>query len=201
MRLGVFGGTFDPPHMGHLIVAQDALEMLQLDRVCFVPAAQPPHKLDRTVSDARHRLAMLRLAAAHDPRFAVETLELERSGPSYTVDTLRELVIRLPEAALVLLLGADQYAELETWREPDEVLRLAEIAVMHRGGRGRERSGTHRVRDLAVTRIDISATQLRERVSTGRSIRYLVPETVADYIDAQGLYGSARPRNGNATGG
>ena len=194
MRVGVFGGTFDPPHIGHLIVAQDAYELLGLDRLLFVPAAQPPHKLDRVVSDVPHRLAMVRLALAGDSRFAVETLELERGGTSYTVDTLRELGRRYPEARLVLLIGADQYAEFATWRDPAEIRRLAELAVLHRGGadapgsRARPEPG-----GVAVTRIDVSATAIRARAAAGASIRYFVIPAVADYIAEHGLYRAAAP--------
>ncbi|HSJ14692.1 MAG TPA: nicotinate-nucleotide adenylyltransferase [Longimicrobiales bacterium] len=197
MSTGVFGGTFDPPHLGHLIVAQDALELLGLDRLLFVPAAQPPHKQDRVVTPAPHRLAMLRLAVADDPRFAIEPLELERAGPSWTVDTLRELARRPATAELVLLMGADQYAELDGWREPAEVRRLARIAVLHREGRTeRPLGGGMDVVDVAVTRIDISSTAVRARVAAGGSIRYLVPPAVAAYIAEHGLYRTDAPRNG-----
>lgn len=198
MKVGVFGGTFDPPHIGHLIVAQDAFERLGLDRLLFVPAAQPPHKRDRVISDARHRLAMLRLALGADPRFAIETLELERRGPSYTVDTLRELHRRLGDATeLVLLIGADQYAEFDSWREPAEVVRLARLAVLHREGRTQTPApASPTAQDVAVTRIDVSSTAVRARAAAGASIRYLVPDPVADYITEHRLYSGAAPRNG-----
>jgi nicotinate-nucleotide adenylyltransferase len=134
VKIGLFGGTFDPPHSGHLIVAQDALLALGLDRVLFVPAARPPHKQGASISPAPLRARMLELAIEGDDRFSLDRLELERSGPSYTVDTLRELAGREPAARWTLLLGADQYAEFETWHQPSAIRRLASLAVLMRGG-------------------------------------------------------------------
>lgn len=192
MRLGLFGGTFDPPHTGHLIAAQDAALALGLDRVFFVPAASPPHKQRRAVTAAEFRVRMLALALGDDVRFALEPVELERPGPSYTVDTLRELRRRLP-GDWTLLLGADQYAEFATWREPEEVLRLATVGVLERAGSlpqsapSREEAQDGIVR-VAVTRVDISSTAIRQRVAAGVSIRYLVPTGVEAFIAETGLY-------------
>ena len=192
MRLGLLGGTFDPPHIGHLIAAQDALQVLALERVALLPAAIPPHKQDRPVTPVSHRLAMLQLACADDPRLTVETLELERAGPSYTVDTLRTLAGRGHE--LFLLMGADQYAEFSTWREPRAVRQLATLGVMRRAGEDARAGpepddvGYLPIRDVPVTRVDISSTMIREAVAAGRSICYLVPPAVAAYIRAHGLY-------------
>jgi nicotinate-nucleotide adenylyltransferase len=192
VRLGLLGGTFDPPHIGHLIAAQDALHSLELERVVLVPAALPPHKQDRSVSAAGHRLAMLRLACAEDCWLGVETIELERAGPSFTVDTLRTLATRGHE--LFLLLGTDQYAEFATWREPDTVRRLATLGVLRRGGEEVQTSSAEAaagylpIRDVPVTRVDISSTLIREAVAAGRPIRYLVPAAVESYIREQGLY-------------
>lgn len=192
MRLGLLGGTFDPPHLGHLIAAQDALEALSLDRVAFVPAARPPHKRDRQVTEAAHRLAMLRLAIGDDPRLALEPLELGRDGPSYTVDTVRELAARGDQ--LFLLMGTDQWNEFGSWREPQEICRLAAIGVLRRAGEsaggndGQEATSPGSVHDVPVTRIDISSTLVRRAVAEGRSIRYLVPDAVAAYIEANALY-------------
>lgn len=189
MKLGVFGGTFDPPHVGHLIVAQDAFTALRLDRVLFVPAAAPPHKHGRVAAPAEFRLAMLRAAIGADSRFAVEELELRRAGPSYTVDTLRALHADHPEAELFFLLGADQFREFHTWRDPAEIARLARPVVLSRGGR--EDVGAVidlPYQTLAVTRIDVSATEVRERVAARAPIRYLVPAGVEEIIQREGLY-------------
>jgi len=192
VRLGLLGGTFDPPHVGHLIAAQDAMQALALARVAFIPAARPPHKLDRPVTAAKHRLAMLRLACADDPRFTLETLELDRVGPSYTVDTLRTLARRGHE--LFLLIGADQFAEFDTWKEPAQVRRLATLGVMRRAGEevaagivGQD-AGFLPVRDVPVTRVDVSSSLIRAAVAGGRSIRYLVSPAVEKYIHEHQLY-------------
>jgi nicotinate-nucleotide adenylyltransferase len=192
VRLGLLGGTFDPPHIGHLIAAQDALQVLALERVALVPAASPPHKQDRPVTPVPHRLAMLRLACADDARFALETMELERIGPSYTVDTLRALADRGDQ--IFLLIGADQYAEFATWRDPDEVRRLATLGVMGRAGElvpsgaGGPDVGYQPVIQVPVTRIDVSSTMIRQAVAAGRSIKYLVPPAVEAYIREHRLY-------------
>lgn len=190
-RLGVFGGTFDPPHIGHLIVAQDAWQALGLDRLIFVPAAAPPHKEGVRITPAPIRLEMVRAAVAGDPRFEVSELELRRAGPSYTVDTLRELRREHPGAELHFLMGVDQFEGFPGWREPDEIARLARLVVLTRGG-GRPGGGggapeyPHRL--VEVTRIDLSATSIRARVAAGEPIRYLVPEGVTEIIGREGLY-------------
>ncbi|HEX2168295.1 MAG TPA: nicotinate-nucleotide adenylyltransferase [Longimicrobiales bacterium] len=187
MNVGIFGGTFDPPHAGHLIVAQDAALALGLDRILFVPAARPPHKRDAAVSDAKTRAAMLELAVHGDDRFGIDTLELDRPGASYTVDTVRELAGRDTNIRWTLLIGADQYSEFDTWREPDAIRRLARVAVLMRhGGHGSELSEGDVALD--VTRIDISATIVRERVAAGLPIRYLVPRAVEEFIFERKLY-------------
>lgn len=185
MRIGIFGGTFDPPHVGHLIVAQDALQALALDRIIFVPAALPPHKTSLSITPAALRLRMLAAAIQGDPRFSVDDVELERAGPSYTVDTLRIYRRRHPAAELFLLIGADQFSELSTWREPEEIGRLAQLAVLTRGGESGTAGGALPV---PVTRIDLSATGIRGRVMAGASIRYLVPAAVAALIREHSLY-------------
>ena len=187
-QIGVFGGTFDPVHLGHLRVASDAYEALSLDRVLFVPAANPPHKTGRPVSDAEHRLKMARAAIEGDSRFGVDDLEIRRGGTSYTVETLRELQSREPDAELVFLLGVDQFRSLDTWREPREVARLARLAVFARGGETHDLAGPYEGVAVAVRRIDVSSTEIRSRVAAGRSIRYLVPEPVLRIIESQRLY-------------
>lgn len=186
MRVGIFGGTFDPPHVGHFLAAVDAADALALDQVIWLPAAQQPLKTGEGTSDGGHRLAMSRLAAAGDPRFVVDALELERGGLSFMVDSLRTFRARQPEAALFLLLGVDAAALLPKWREPEAVQALAEIVVLTRGGD--EVALPHGLRSLSTRRVDISATEIRARVRAGRSIRGFVPDAVADYIAAHGLY-------------
>ncbi|MGI9188763.1 MAG: nicotinate-nucleotide adenylyltransferase [Longimicrobiaceae bacterium] len=188
MRLGVFGGTFDPPHFGHLVVAADAHEMLGLKRTLFVPAGTPPHKLGRKLTPAAVRAEMVRAAVDGDPRFGVDELEIRRSGPSYTVDTLRELRERDATCELFLLVGADNLEQLPGWREPGEILRLARLAVLARGGGSGGVPLYPDALEVPVTRIDISATDLRDRVASGRSIRYLVPEGVRKIVERRGLY-------------
>lgn len=193
-RVGIFGGTFDPFHVGHLLVAQDVLEGLALDRVLFVPAAVPPHKDSAEVTPGALRLAMVREGIRGDDRFAVSDVEFRRPGPSWTVDTLRHLRNEAPGAELHLLIGADQWADFGAWREPDEIAGLARIVVLSRGGKSeRQTMGdpgwAHQV--LPVTRIDLSGSALRERVRDGRSIRYLVPDSVRVFIEHQRLYAAA----------
>jgi nicotinate-nucleotide adenylyltransferase len=194
-RLAVFGGTFDPPHVGHLAVAQDVHESLSLDAVLFVPAARPPHKEGLAITDAEVRLRMVEAAVADDPRFRVSDLELRREGPSWTVDTLRELRERDPGGELWLLLGADQWRTLGSWREPREIARLASLVLMGRDGERPARAAPELPdgpppphREVAVTRMDVSSTGLRARVREGRPIRYLVPEAVRRIIEAEKLY-------------
>jgi len=219
VSIGIFGGTFDPPHAGHLIVAQDAALALDLDRILFIPAASPPHKRDAVLTAAPVRARMLALAIEGDERFGIDPLELERQGESYTVDTLRTLHDRHPEVHWTLLMGADQYEEFATWREPVEIRRLARIAVLARAGeRGvpsdspaaggaamvGSQSGRPAAQELTqgsvaveVTRIDISATLVRRRVAAGLPIRYLVPPAVEQFIFEQHLY----VRNGTPVAG
>lgn len=186
MRIGIFGGTFDPPHLGHWLAAVDAAEALALDEVVWVPAAQQPLKAGASSADAAHRLAMARLMVQGDKRFRVDAVELERGGLSFTVDTLRAYRERHPDAALFLLLGTDAAASLPKWREPEVIRVLAEIVVLTRGGESVDLPAG--VRALPTRRVDLSATEIRERVAAGRSIRGFVPDAVAAYIAAHGLY-------------
>jgi nicotinate-nucleotide adenylyltransferase len=194
--LGILGGTFDPVHLGHLAIAEDAREWLGLERVLFVPAAVPPHKPDREVTDARHRLAMVQLAIEGNPAFAVSRLELDRGGRSYTVDTLEAM----RADGIVdpwFILSSEALAGLPTWRDPERILELCRLAVLPRGGEpsvdpswmdaafpGR----ASRVRFLPGPLLPISGSVIRRRAAAGRSVRYLVPDAVARYIADQGLY-------------
>lgn len=186
MRVGIFGGSFDPIHHGHLILARAAREELDLDCVLFIPANMSPHKTDTKPATAQDRLAMVKLAIEDEPGFSASDLEILRPPPSYTVETLRELAARHPEDKFTLLIGADNVAKFDTWREPDEIRRLAGLAVLDRANH----DTTH---EWPVVRrlIDISSTDLRARVAAGRSIRYLTPDSVCDYIASQRLYRTA----------
>jgi nicotinate-nucleotide adenylyltransferase len=194
-RLGVFGGTFDPPHVGHLALAEWALEQLELDRVLFVPAGTPPHKQAGRRSSAAQRVAMTRAAVRGNEAFTVSTIETKRRGPSYTVDTLAELAAANPGAELWLLMGADMYATLRTWHEPEGIARHARIAVALRPGAKAPRrvSGIkgQRVEWLGNPGIEVSSSAVRDRARAGRSVRYLVPDAVARHIARHGLYRSA----------
>ena len=198
--LGILGGTFDPIHLGHLAIAEEARETLGLERVLLVPAAHPPHKPGRPITDAGHRLAMAELAVAGNPALAVSPMEIERGGPSYTVDTLAELRTGGDGAApLWFILSTEALAGFTSWREPDRILELARLAVMPRamarasasttpGSPRASRAATDRVRFLAGPLLPISGSVVRRRVAAGRSIRYLVPDPVARYIADHALY-------------
>lgn len=188
MRIGIFGGTFDPPHTGHLLVASDAFEALHLDRLLFVPAAAQPLKSAIAASPA-DRLAMVELLVGDDPRFAVDPLEIDRGGLSFTVDTLRALHERWKAdgaLALILLLGTDAAATLPQWREPDAVTSLADVVVLRRAGGPEAPASVGRV--IETRRVDVSSTEIRARVLAGRSIRGFVPAPVAAYIEGRRLY-------------
>jgi len=195
-RIGVFGGTFDPPHLGHLALAEWAREQLRLDRVIFMPAARPPHKRRRRISAAADRVAMTRLAVRGNPAFGVSTLEVRRAGPSYTVDTLRALQRTHPRAAFWLLIGEDSLREFDTWHAPREILRRARLAVAGRPGaratRPRSSAARGRIVWLNNPELQISSSRIRARARAGRSVRYWVPDAVARYIAARGLYARTR---------
>jgi nicotinate-nucleotide adenylyltransferase len=186
-RVGLFGGSFDPIHHGHLIVAASVAETLGLDQLRFVPVNEQPFKTGRHQAAAADRAAMLELATAGMPGFAVERAELERKGPSYTVDTLRVLTAREPASRFVVLLGADAAASFDRWREPAEIRRLAGIVVFARPGQAPP-EGSVLGQVVPVPGIGISATEVRNRVRDGRSIRYWVPDAVGDYIAMHRLY-------------
>ena len=196
MRIGVFGGTFDPIHLGHLIVAEDARIALGLDEVLFIPAGQPWFKSYRRVTDACHRLAMARLAVEGNPFFHVTDIEVRRSGPSYTVDTLAELRERYAKAEFVVILGIDALREIDRWHEPRLLFEMASVAGMARPGATLDPSvlnaaipgASSRMRVLDSALIDISGTDIRGRVAEGQSVRYRVPAAVAAYIRENGLY-------------
>jgi nicotinate-nucleotide adenylyltransferase len=186
VRLGVLGGTFDPPHVGHLLAASDAVEALALDRLLFIPAASHPFKGERVGATPPQRLEMLALLIADDARFAVDAIEIERSGLSYTVDTLADLAQRYPDAERYLLIGEDLVDELPTWRSPERISQLAEIVVLSRGD---DPDATARsFRRVGTRRIDVSSTEIRSRARAGLSLHGFVPDAVAAYIRDAGLY-------------
>jgi len=196
-KIGVFGGTFDPIHLGHLIVAEEAAERLGLEKVFFVPAKDPWRKPRKDVADAVDRLKMVRLAVEGNPRFSVSTVDMEREGPSYSVDTLEDL--RRSEGASAdfhFILGYDALADLPNWREPGRLADIAHLVAVVRPGYRVDWSALERVVAnaqerialLEIPEVGISSTELRRRVAEGRSIRYWVPESVDAYIRSQGLY-------------
>ena len=199
MRLGILGGAFNPPHIGHLVCAQEALLQLELDKVVFVPVGQAPHRDVEDDPGAEARLELVELAIADDERFTSSRVELDRDGPSYTSDTLREMRSAAPDDELFLILGGDQAATLPTWHEPEEVLSLATVAVVERiswtrnaiGIKIARLKGSPSVRYLDMPLIQVSSSAIRRRVAAGRPLRYLVPDAVASYIEANGLYGAA----------
>lgn len=194
-RLGVFGGTFDPPHVGHLALAEWAREALDLDRVVFVPAGSPPHKRRADLSSAADRVALVRAAVRGHDAFEVSTVETRRRGPSYTADTLRQLRERHPGARLFLLIGADSLADFENWREPDAIAAIATLAVALRPGAPRPAvRHARRVEWLDNPGLEVSSSAVRARVRAGRSVRYLVPDAVARLIERRGLYRAVGPR-------
>lgn len=192
--IALFGGTFDPPHIGHLAVAQDAFDALPVRRVVWMPCGHPPHKPVSQVTSPQLRLDMTRAAVGDDARFLVSDREVRRQGMSYTVDTLRETAAAAPGTRLFLLIGPDQAADFRSWREPDEIARLAQVVVMVPGGvaAGPIRSPGVEHRVLPVTRIDVSSSEIRSRFSEGRELRYLVPDAVRAIVEREALY---RPAN------
>jgi nicotinate-nucleotide adenylyltransferase len=202
-RIGILGGTFDPPHVGHLWLATLAADALNLDRVLFMPAGQPPHKRGRQVTASAERLLMTRLAISGDPSFSLCPIEMERPGPSFTVDSVDELLRLYAGARLYLLMAADALAQIDTWRDPDRLLTLVEWAVGPRPGIAQpDREGLRRRFGTSASRIhlldgpslDVSASEIRRRVAAGQAIRYLVPQAVEALIVERGLY--RRPERG-----
>lgn len=202
MRIGLFGGTFDPPHLGHYLAASDAFEALALDRLYFVPAAQQPLKQGAGCAPAADRLVMVARMVEDDPRFAVDPIEIERAGLSYTVDTLEAFARRSPHDERFLLVGMDVVETLDKWRTPRRIAELATVVVLRRGNGSApvETAGIagavravigEDVRPpvvLETRRVDLSSTEIRERLRAGRSVRGFVPDVVARYITERGLY-------------
>jgi nicotinate-nucleotide adenylyltransferase len=199
MRLGIYGGSFDPVHYGHLLLAESAREQLQLQKVLFIPAAQAPHKQQQTAAPAAARVEMLELAIGGQRAFEVSPLEIERGGISYTVDTLEKVNKEEPAAEIFLLLGADSLVDLPGWKSPQEICRLATLAVVGRPGIEVDFTplvavaDAERLEEFAACRVrmpqlEIKSRDLRARVGRGGSIRYQTPRSVEKYIEAAGLY-------------
>jgi nicotinate-nucleotide adenylyltransferase len=199
LRVGILGGAFNPPHIGHLVCAQEALLQFELDKVVFMPVGKAPHRELADDPGAEGRLEMVELAIAGDSRFAVSRMEIEREGPSYTADTLRALREEAPDDELFLILGGDQAAALAEWHEPEEVLALAQVVVAERSNWSRNAvgikagrlKGAERIRFLDMPIIQVSSSTIRRRVAAGVPVRYLVPDEVVSHIGKNGLYGAS----------
>lgn len=199
-RIGLIGGSFDPIHLGHLIIARDAAEKLGLSEVVFIPAHTPPHKLDRERAASEHRLEMTRLATSGEPRYSVSDVEIARGGVSYTFDTVSAFIESRPGAEITLIVGGDTLVDLHTWYRIEDLLRLCDVATFARPGDSdletmREKMGLNsEARDRLLANVfdarllDISSTEIRDRVAEGLSISYLVPPEVEAYIFEHGLY-------------
>jgi nicotinate-nucleotide adenylyltransferase len=195
VRIGVFGGTFDPPHLGHLIVAERAREQLSLERVIFVPSNITPHKRVQSIGSARERAHLTKLAVRGNSDFELSNHEVERNDVSYTVDTMEFFHKRYPGAALYFLLGEDNLRGFRSWKSPERILELATLAVYHRGkpiDKRACRGMLNRIEWLNGEQIPISSSDIRQRVSTGKSIRFLTPELVRQYILEHSLYAAIR---------
>jgi len=189
-RIGIFGGSFDPPHIGHLIIAEVARQKLRLEKVVFVPAYVPPHKKGEHAATASDRFRMTKLAVRMNPHFSVSDLEIRRKGISYTVDTVRSFKRRYPASELFLIIGGDSLRQFWTWRSPQEILSLASLAVYSRlsdGGHPRTKSHK-RIYHIAGPLLKISSTEIRNRIGKDRSIQYLVPDRVRAFITRRKLY-------------
>jgi nicotinate-nucleotide adenylyltransferase len=187
--IALFGGTFDPPHWGHLIVAEEIRDTLHLDYVVFIPAAIPPHKLGKDISDPEHRLRMLEIAARDYPGFEVSAVELNRKGLSYTIDTIQTFLESVSDVTLVV--GADNARELQTWKDYPEILDRARVVMVPRPGFDETELDENigmRIERVTAPLIDISSTDIRRRAASGRSYRLLTPKVVAQYVTDNGLY-------------
>jgi nicotinate-nucleotide adenylyltransferase len=202
LKIGLLGGTFNPPHIGHLVCAQEAWAQLGLDRVLLVPVHSPPHKEVDGDPGVEHRVALCEAAVGGDERFEVSRVDADVPGRSYTVDTLNRLHDARPEDQLTFIVGGDMAALLPQWREPQAILELCTIGAAARDGVGRDAvlerldrelpGASDRIRFFDMPRIDVSSTLVRRRVAAGLPVKYLVPDAVADYIGRAGLYGAAQ---------
>jgi len=188
VRVGIYGGSFDPPHVGHIILATDACERLRLDLLLLVPAHTQPFKTGRPdVAAPQHRLEMLRMSAGADPRFRVEPVEIERGGLSYTVDTLEELAPRYPGAELFLIVGEDAVDGMHKWRRPERIRELVTLTALRRNS-GERKALPDGVLEASCRVVEVASSEIRERIEAGKSIRGFVIDAVDDYIRRNGLY-------------
>lgn len=196
-KIGIFGGTFDPVHLGHLILAETVRDECGLDEIHFIPAKRPPHKKDAEIAPDKQRVKMLEFALAGHGKFKINLMEIKRDGLSYTVDTLRHLREARPEVEFSLLIGADSLHDFPTWREPEQILELANVIAVNRGQSEASLEpiksalgdqAAQRIQIVEMPMIDISATDLRQRVASQRSIRFLTPRPVELFIQENGLY-------------
>ncbi len=198
-RIGIFGGTFDPPHLGHLILASEARSQLKLDRVLWVLTSVPPHKLGQAITSLEDRLAMLQLAVADDPAFRVSRVDIDRPGPYYSADTVKLLAKQNPGAAMIFLIGGDSLHDLTTWHEPGQLVAACdEIGVMRRPGARLDLAGleknipglTAKIRFVDAPLLEIASHEIRKRAAEGQPFRYYVPTAVYEFILEKGLYGA-----------
>jgi len=187
-KLGILGGTFDPPHIGHLILAQSAIEKFQLDKILFMPAARQPHKQNQEVTSAEIRLRLLKLAVKGNSRFEISDIEIKRSGVSYTCDTLKELSNIYLKARLYLIIGGDNINDIETWKNPEQIFSMAQVIAATRPDSKPECLYMDRIDIFNMPQVDISSTMIRKLVKHGKSIKYLVPDDIEKYIIENNLY-------------
>jgi nicotinate-nucleotide adenylyltransferase len=187
MRLGILGGTFNPVHFGHLLLAQEALEQLSLEKVIFVPSFLPPHKTGEDLASADRRLRMVSIAVKDNRSFDVSDMEIERKSKSYSIDTLREFLSVYAEAELFFISGSDALKDLSSWKDIEEIKKIANFAAAARPGYGSE-DVPEFVRTISMPRIAISSSLIREKIRKKRSIKYLLPEDLRAYIEDEGLY-------------
>jgi nicotinate-nucleotide adenylyltransferase len=196
LRVGILGGTFDPPHIGHLILGEYAADALDLARLLYIPAAEPPHKQGEHKTPVEHRLAMLKLALADNPRFEISRVDIDRAGPHYSLDTVRIVQAQFPEAEIYFIMGGDSLRDLPLWHRPADLIRLCRLAVMARAGADAWPEMheavlpglAERVVMIESPLIEISSTRIVQRLGAGRSVRYLLPDAVLSYIQQHDLY-------------
>jgi len=187
MKIGILGGTFNPIHIGHLILAEETREKIGLEKVIFVPAYFPPHKENSDIAKAEHRLAMVKLATADNRNFSVSDLEIKRDGRSYTIDTIKELKVVYPQDELYFIIGSDLLEYLDEWKDLNEILKLVKFIVATRPGYPLEKIPSH-IATIPIRAVDISGFEIRKAIKENKSFRYLVSEAVYDYINKKRLY-------------
>ena len=199
MKLAVMGGTFNPPHLGHLVCAEEVNDHFKFDKVMFIPSARPPHKSNSKILDAQHRYMMTVLATQDNPRFEVSRIELDRPGRSYSIETVKQLrEIYGQDAHIHWIIGADAILDMFIWKDVDELLTLCKFIAINRPGYDLSQADPrfmNKVQVFKITNVDISATEIRRRVEQGMSIKYLVPPNVEKYIHENGLYGHVHDTN------